>query len=282
MRKKNKMEDTDVLKKILEIAVPILIIFILLTGTIYIIPAGDRGVLLTFGKPSQQAMGEGLHLKWPIAQKIVKMDVKTLRFDAPKASSASKDLQIVTTDVTINYRISPESVPKIYQEIGLNYENKIIVPAVQEVLKSATAKYTAEELITRRPEAKNDIDMALREILLRSNIIVTEVSITNFDFSPEFNSAIENKVTQEQNALAAKNKLEQTKYEAQQQVVAAQGQADAQALLAKAVNSQTLEYQSLLNQKAAIDKWDGKLPTFVSGGNMPFIGNIGNLGNSSI
>jgi prohibitin 2 len=282
MRKKNKMEDTDVLKKILEIAVPILIIFILLTGTIYIIPAGDRGVLLTFGKPSQQAMGEGLHLKWPIAQKIVKMDVKTLRFDAPKASSASKDLQIVTTDVTINYRISPESVPKTYQEIGLNYEDKIIVPAVQEVLKSATAKYTAEELITRRPEAKNDIDMALREILLRSNIIVTEVSITNFDFSPEFNSAIENKVTQEQNALAAKNKLEQTKYEAQQQVVAAQGQADAQALLAKAVNSQTLEYQSLLNQKAAIDKWDGKLPTFVSGGNMPFIGNIGNLGNSSI
>lgn len=285
MRKKNKMETEDenikVLKKIAGVAIPIILIFIVLTGTFYIIPAGDRGVLLTFGKPSMDAKDEGLHIKWPLIQSVKKMDVKILRFDAP-ASAASKDLQIVSTEVTVNYRLKPESVPEMYQQIGLNYQDKIIVPAVQEVVKAVTAQFTAEELITKRPAVKDAIDVALKERLFKSDIIVSEISITDFDFSEQFNMAIEQKVTAEQNALAAKNRLEQTKYEAQQQVVAAQGQADAQALLAKAVNTQTLEYQALLNQKAAIDKWSGNLPTFVSGGNMPFIGNIGNLGNSSI
>jgi regulator of protease activity HflC (stomatin/prohibitin superfamily) len=281
MRKKNKMEETDILKKIVGIAGPIIVLFILLTGTFYIIPAGERGVLLTFGKPNMNAVGEGLHIKIPLVQKIVKMDIKTQKYEAP-ASAASSDLQIVNSVIATNYHLVGTDVPRLYQEIGLDYATKVIMPLEQEVVKSITAKFTAEQLVTKREEVRIEIKSLLTERLAARGIIVEEVSIVNFDFSPEFNKAIENKVTQEQNAMAAKNKLAQIEYEAQQAVTAAKGQADSQALLAKSVNVVTLEYQALLNQKSAIDKWDGRLPTFVSGGNMPFIGNIGNLGNSSI
>jgi regulator of protease activity HflC (stomatin/prohibitin superfamily) len=202
-------------------------------------------------------------------QKAIKMDIKTQKYEAD-ASAASKDLQVVSTKIAVNYRLSPESTPNLYQTVGLDYQNRIIQPAVQEVVKSATAKFTAEELITKRPEVKEEIEKLLKERLFGRNIIVEEISITNFDFSTSFNSAIEDKVTAEQNALAAKNKLEQIKYEAEQAVTAAKGQADSQALLAVSVNQDTLEYQRLLNERAAIDKWNGQLPS-ITGGVTPFV-----------
>lgn len=246
-----------------------IIVLIALFGSWYIVKPGQRAVIVTLGNPDMVAKGEGFHFKWPLTQEAIKMTVQTQKYEA-KASAASQDLQTVSTEVTLNYKITPERVPEIYQKIGVNYQDVIIQPAIQEVVKASTAKYTAEQLITKRAEVKDLIDIALRDKLLVYGIIVQDTLITNFDFSATFNAAIENKVVAEQSALAAKNKLEQVKYEADQQVTAAKGQAEAQALLAQSVTTDTLEYQALLNQKLAIDKWNGQLPTF-TGGATPFI-----------
>lgn len=232
----------------------------------YIIKAGERGVLLTFGKASDVAIGEGLHFKVPFAQKIVKMDVKTQKYEA-KAAAASSDLQTVTTDIAVNYHLTPEAVPRLYREIGIDYQARIIQPLEQEVVKATTATFTAEELITRREEVRLHIKNLIHERLAPRDIIVEEVSITNFDFSPSFNAAIEAKVTAEQNALAAKNKLEQIKYEAEQRVTQATAEATAIKIQADAIQSQGgLEYVQL----QAITKWNGVLPQF-TGGAIPFI-----------
>ncbi len=251
-------------KKIILVSLTIILLLIFIFGSFYTIPAGARGVILTFGKPSDLASTEGLHFKIPIAQRVIKMDVKTQKYEAP-ASSASRDLQVVSTNVAVNYHIVPDTVPILYQEIGITYQDRVIQPAVQEVVKSATAKFTAEELITKRPEVKDEIERQLKERMQKRGIILEELSITNFDFSESFNSAIEAKVTAEQNALAAKNKLEQVKYEAEQKIEEAKGKAEA-----ITIESQALKSNPDILELRAIEKWDGKLPT-VTGGAVPFV-----------
>lgn len=269
-----KQEESEVnVGKLVVFGVIALILLVGLFSSFYQINAGQRGVLLTFGKPDMTAKTEGLHFKIPMIQNVIKFDIKTQKYEVQKASAASKDLQTVTTDVTINYYVNPENVPEIYQKIGINYQDKVIAPAVQEVVKASTAAYTAEELITKRPEVKEKIDLLLTERLRTWNIIVQSVAITNFDFSEEFNRAIESKVTAEQNALAAKNKLEQIKYEAQQAIEAANGKAQA-----LEVEGNALRNNPQIANLRAIEKWDGKLP-LVTGNAIPLI-NLNQLNNS--
>ncbi len=235
-------------------------------GSCYTVPAGHRAVVLTFGKPDMTAKGEGLHAKIPFVQARIIMDVQTQKYSA-KADAASTDLQVVTTEVAINYRLQPESVPAVYKEMGLDYSETVIQPTVQECVKACTAQYKAEELITKREVVKERIDAVLKERLAARYITVEAVSITHFDFSGSFNAAIEAKVTAEQTALAAKNKLEQVKYEADQAVTKAKGEAEAIRIQAEAIQSQGgKDYVQL----KAVEKWDGKMPTY-TGGAMPFI-----------
>jgi regulator of protease activity HflC (stomatin/prohibitin superfamily) len=234
---------------------------IVLFGSFYIVGAGERGVLLTWGKPADYAIGEGLHFKIPMVQEVIIIDVKTHKYEAD-ASAASKDLQIVSTKIAVNYRVVPETVPELYRTVGLAYEDRVIQPAVQEVVKATTAQFTAEELITRRSEVKDNIKLLLRERLSDRGISVEDISITNFDFSSSFNSAIEAKVTAEQEALAARNKLEQVKYEAEQRVARAEAEAQAITLQAQSINSQGgKDYVTL----KWIEKWDGKVSLIGSG-----------------
>jgi len=235
-------------------------------GSYYTVPAGSRAVVLTFGKPDMSAKGEGLHAKIPFVQSRIIMDVQTQKYSA-KAEAASTDLQVVSTEVTINYRLDPEAVPSVYRDLGVQYSDKIIQPVTREVVKACVAKHRAEELITQREIVKEEIDNMLRSRLAERKIQVEAVSITHFDFSPSFNAAIEAKVTAEQNALAAKNKLEQVKYEAEQAIAKAKGEAEAIRIQAEAITSQGgKDYVQL----KAVEKWDGKMPVY-TGGPMPFI-----------
>lgn len=251
------------------VLIVVLILAIIIASlSIYTIQAGQRGVILTWGEPSKIAVEEGLHFKIPVAQKVIKMDIKTQKYEIP-ASAASKDLQVVSAVIAVNYHLVGESVPSLYKEIGLDYQTKIISPAVQEVVKSATAKFTAEQLITQRSFVKDDIEMALRDRLQSRFIQVESISIVNFDFSASFNNAIEQKVTAEQDALKSKNVLEQKKYEAEQILVTAQAQAESIRIQAESINQQGGE--DYVNLKS-IEKWDGKLPIMVMGnGATPFI-----------
>lgn len=249
------------------IGIIIVIALILLFMTIYTVGAGQRAILLTWGKPNPIAQTSGIHFKTPIAQSVVIMSVQTLKYEA-QASAASQDLQTVKTDVTVNFHLQPDSVVELYTNVGINYQDVLIQPAVQEIVKSITARYTAEQLITKRQEVKDKIDVALKDRLLKYNMVVDAISITNFDFSESFNAAIEAKVTTEQNALAAKNKLAQVQYEAQQRITQAEGEAQAIKIQAEAIQAQGgKEYVQL----QAINRWDGKMPLVTGGNSLPFI-----------
>jgi regulator of protease activity HflC (stomatin/prohibitin superfamily) len=269
------MDEENYVKTAMKIGFGIFVfifILIVLFGSFYTVAAGYRGVLLTFGKPDVQPKGEGLHLKVPIMQKVVKIDTRTQKYDA-SASAASKDLQIVSTTIAVNYHLTPDSVVNLYKEIGIDYSDKVIQPAVQEVVKASTAQFTAEELITKRDMVKEKIDVALKERLVSKGIIMETTSITNFDFSKEFNAAIEQKVTAEQNALTEKNNLAKIEYQAKQKIAEAEGtsqsrilnaQAEAKALeLQKAqITPEMLQLRAIEVQGKLADKWDGKLPVY--------------------
>jgi regulator of protease activity HflC (stomatin/prohibitin superfamily) len=195
------------------------------------------------------------------------MDTRTQKYEA-SLTAASQDLQDVNTKIAINYHLSPDSVPDIYRTIGVNYADKVIYPLEQESNKAATAQFTAEQLVTKREQVKEMMKTTLQEKLAPRGIIVEEISIVDFAFSPSFSQAIEAKVTAEQNALGAKNKLEQIKYEAEQRVTQAKGEADAIAIQAQAITAQGgKDYVSL----QAIQKWNGVLPIYTGGGVVPFI-----------
>ncbi len=245
------------LKGVLSVVIILFIISLFVT----IVPAGHRGVVLTWGAVEKFPMNEGLNFRMPVAQSVILMSVQTQKYTAG-ASSASEDLQIVSTEVTLNYRLLPMDTPKIYQELSIDFEDRIIQPAIQEAVKASTAKYTAEELITKRELAKDEIEKALTiRVEKFGGINVQSVSITDFDFSPEFNKAIEEKVTAEQDALKAKNVLERIKFEAEQRVTKARAEAEA-----IRIEAQALKENPQLVSLRWVEKWNGQLPTFMAGG----------------
>lgn len=249
--------------KVLGILVLILIFFPITT-----INAGHKGVVLRGGK-LVRVIDEGYNLKLPLFESVYEVDVRTL-VEEVAASSASKDLQTVSTKVAVNYNVGSDRVREMWNGYGTSYKTIIIDPAIQEAVKAATAKHTAEELITKREVIKDEITNHLRERLTMTGFLeLTQVSITDFDFSPTFNAAIENKVKAEQEALTSKNKLEQVKYEAQQQIEQAKAEAESIRIQAEAVTQAGgKDYVQL----QAIAKWDGKLPAqMIPGATVPFL-----------
>lgn len=237
-----------------------------------VVPAGHRGVLTTFGKVDPSVYAEGLHFRWPFAQVMHLIDVRIQKSEG-EGEAASKDLQQVHTKVAVNYHLDPNKVALIYSEVGdlQAVESRLIVPAVQEAVKASTARYTAEELVARRSEVRDSIRNALVERLGKHDVIVDEFSIVNFDFSRSFNEAIEAKTTAEQLKLKAERDLQRIRVEAEQKVASAEAEAKALAVQKQQVTSELLRLREIENQRRAIEKWDGKLPTYVTGGSVPFI-----------
>ena len=243
-------------------------------GSFYTVSAGYRGVLLTFGKPTMEAKEEGIHFKIPIMQTVKKLEVRKQKTEVT-AASASRDLQVVTTVVALNFHILPSDVPILYQELGLDYNSRIIQPAVQESVKAVTAKYAAEELITNRSSAREDMKSIMKEKLEKYYLVIDDFNIVNFDFSEEFNKAIEQKVTAEQLKLKAEKDLERIEVEARQKQQEALGEqmaniarAEGEAQAIQMINSQLLQSPQYI-EWLKVTKWDGKLPAVTSG--MPFI-----------
>jgi regulator of protease activity HflC (stomatin/prohibitin superfamily) len=231
-----------------------------------VIGAGHRGVLLTWGKVEDKILPEGISIITPFMNQVVQMSAQTLKYQA-SASSASKDLQDVSTEVTLNYKIEPERANWIYQNLGSDYENRIIQPAIQEAVKASTAQFTAEELITQRPTVKANIESALRDRMLNYSLVMETVSITDFKFSPSFSQAIEAKVTAQQLALKAENDLQRIRVEAEQAVAIAQRQANATIIKATSeaaaikITGEALKNNPALVNLEYIKRWQGILPT---------------------
>lgn len=244
-------------------------------GTFFTVDAGTQVIMLTWGKASPQSIGPGLHFKWPIAQHVVIMDTRTQKY-AADSSAASSDLQDVHAQITTNYHISADNVVDVYQRLGLGFSDSVIQPAEQEVVKAVTAKFTAEELVTKRPQVAELVEQELRDKLAPRGIIVESTSITDFDFSDSFNKAIEEKVTAVQQKLKAQNDLERIRVEAEQAVATAEGakaaaiaKAEGEAEAARIINDQLKNAPQYVSYLIAT-RWDGKLPMY-TGGPIPLL-----------
>src|SRR3990167_28323 len=248
-------------KWVLRIVIAI-ILLILILNSIVLIRAGHVGVLTRFGAVTGANFEQGLHFKVPFVEGIHVFDIRVMK-EQVEAAAASKDLQEVRSTIALNYHLDGSKASDVYRDIGTQYKERIIDPAVQEAFKFTTAQFTAEELITQREAVKSKARDFLKERLAEFDILVDELNIVNFDFSPEFNAAIEQKQVAQQNVEKAKQDLKRIEIEAQQRIAEAQGQARAQRL-------QQLSLTPLYVQFKALEKWDGKLPT-VTGGGLPFI-----------
>jgi regulator of protease activity HflC (stomatin/prohibitin superfamily) len=258
----------------LVVSILLLVFVVLVPMQCRIVRPGERGVVTTWGKIEPNVWTEGLHLKRAFSQKVIKVDVKTQKLQG-EVGAASKDLQEVKAEVALNFHVDPLKVNALIQQIGRDYERVVVAPAISEMVKAATAKYTAEELITKRDDVKQHIRAALTVRLMQVFLVVDEVSIVNFDFSAQFNKAIEEKQTAAQNAIKASRDLDRIKIEAEQRVVQAKAESESSILQAQAAAESLRLQRSVITPELvklrAIEKWNGVLPTYSGGGAIPFI-----------
>lgn len=261
----------------------IIILLFIVSASVKIVDAGYRGVLLKFGAvDTSVALNEGIHFVTPFRDSVIQMEVRTQK-TVENAASASKDLQDVTTQVALNYRINPDRAQVVYQQLGFEYGNRVIAPAIQESVKQVTARFNAEELITKRETVKNQIEEQIKSRLAPYNIVVDTISITEFQFSDQFRKAVEAKVEAQQRALQAQNDLRRIEIEAQQNEAKAVGEQKANVARADGIRqanvlqaegeSQAIKIidQQLRTSPTYLEwlktqRWDGKLPLVTGGG----------------
>jgi regulator of protease activity HflC (stomatin/prohibitin superfamily) len=228
------------------------------------------------------SLDEGLHFVVPFRDNVVQMEVRTQKV-VENAASASKDLQDVSTQVALNYHLNPDRAQIVYQRLGFDYGNRVIAPTIQESVKQVTARFNAEELITKRETVKNQIEDQIKARLAPYNIIVDAISITEFQFSQQFRTAVEAKVEAQQRALQAQNELRRIQIEAQQNEAKAIGEQKANIARAEGIKQSnvlqaegeaqaiTIIDQQLRNNPTYLEwlkatKWDGVLPLVTGGG----------------
>lgn len=233
--------------------VAVLLAFIVVIGLVGVVTSmravstGKVGVVTSFGSVTGRELNEGFSWVAPFwFNNVTEYDIKVQKETAP-TSAATKDLQDVTAEVVLNYRLNRGDVSRIHQQVGAEYKDKLISPALSETFKGASAKFDAGELISNRAELKADVYKQLKARLQKFGIVVDDVSITDFKFSESFSKAIEDKQVAQQDAERAKFKLDAAKTDAE----------------AQRAQSETLSPEYL--RKLAIDKWDGKMPQYVGG-----------------
>ena len=250
------------IKKVVASAVAVLAIVIVGANSLHAVPAGHTGVVTRFGAVDDAVLGEGLHVVVPFVTRVIDMNNQVTKAEVLSAS-ASKDLQMVNSTVALNYRIDAPSAASVYRNIGVNYENVVVIPAIQEAVKSVMAQYTAEELITMRQTVGAEMQEEISGKLAPYGFSTQSVNIVDFQFSEEFNAAIEAKQTAQQNALKAEQDLARVKVEAEQKITEAQAEAESYRLKSQELTDEMIKMEF-------IDKWDGKLPVVVSDGQSLF------------
>jgi len=250
------------------------VILVLLWGSFVIVPAGHRGVALWWGSVEKKIMGEGLNFKVPVAERVIKVDVKVQPHPFKEIDAASKEYQMVRLTGMMNFHIDPAYVNLLYQTVGLDFANKVIDPAFNDFVKEVVPNYLITEILPKREEIRKRAMTKLGDNLARYHIIVDDIYISNIRFSPEYEKAIEAKQVAQQYVETQRQVLAQREIEAQQKVatakgeaesiqVVAQGQAKANELLSRSISPILVEYKS-------IEKWNGILPQ-VTGGSVPLI-----------
>jgi regulator of protease activity HflC (stomatin/prohibitin superfamily) len=259
-----------------------LLIFILIVGwsTFAIVPAGHRGVVLWWGGVEKRIMGEGLNFKVPIAERVIKVDVKVQPHPFKEIDASSKEYQIVKMTGMMNFHIDPAYVNDLYQKVGLDFADKVIDPAFNDFVKEVVPTYPIGEILPKREEIRQRAMRKLGDNLSRYHIIVDDIYFANIRFSPEYEGAIEAKQVAQQQVETQKQVLAQREIEAQQKVATAKGEAESILVVAqgqaKANDALSRSISPILVQYKSIEKWNGILPQ-VSGGAVPFV-DLGRMG----
>ena len=291
-RKGRSMSRTPPIAKYIALGIIVLIALIIGLSSIVFIPAGSEGVVLNWGAVSNTTLNAGAHIIIPIEQSVQAINIRTQAYSV-ETNAPSHDLQSVDTVVTLDYYANPAQVNPLYKNLGLNYQQTIISPIVQETVKAVEANFTAENLTVERPLVQSQIQNRLTTSLSEYDLIVQQVSLVNFNYTPQFQAAIENKTASQQQLLQSKIQLNITQVEAQQRVAAAQGNATSKVLLAKANASATIEIANGTAESIAIinnrlnnspsylqylidSRWNGAVPLVSGSGASPLITISGN------
>jgi len=270
-------------RKTIGMVILLFILFIFIWGSFVIIPAGHRGVVLWWGSVEKRVMGEGLNFKVPIAERVIKVDVRVQPHPFKEIDAASKEYQMVKLTGMMNFHIDPAYVNVLYQKVGLDFANKVIDPAFNDFVKEVVPNYPITEILPKREEIRKRAMTKLGENLARYHIIVDDIYISNIRFSPEYEKAIEAKQVAQQQVETQRQILAQREIEAQQKVVTAKGEAEAILVVAqgqaKANEMLSRSISPILVEYKGIEKWNGILPQF-TGGAIPFI-DLGKLSSPS-
>jgi len=246
-------------KKIILGVVLGLFVLITLLSSFQTIRSGEVGLKVRFGKIINSRLDEGLNIKIPYVEKIVKVNIKVQKVEL-QTSSASKDLQDIASSLAVNYRVEGEKAVSLYKTVGNNYEDTVLTPAIHESIKTVISKFTAEETITKRAEVSDECLKVLQEKVEKYGIIIDNFNITNLEFSEEYAKAIEDKQVAEQ-------KLAKAKLEAESKIVEAEATKKANELLKQGLTDNLIA-------KQFIEKWDGKLPSTYAGEDVMGIFNL--------
>lgn len=258
------------------IAVLVGIIIIIGLAPVAFVNAGERGVVTTWGAVSQQPLDPGIHWRTPIAQHVIKMNVQTLKYEVPQSLAYSKDGQTIAVTSAVNYNVDPSGVVALYRDIGLEYQEKIIRPAVEDIVKQEIARYAAVEIIANRGLIRDAIQNAIRERMKGSHIIVTQFNMINEDFDDAYEAAIRDKQVAVERAKEAENKTKIVEQDAKQSVLRAQAEAETSRLQAEALKTaggevviEKIKAEAMLE---AAKKWNGQLPThMIPNATIPFL-----------
>ena len=243
----------------------------LMFSTFTVISAGHTGVQVTLGEVNPSPLTEGVHFVNPISQ-VKDVDVRLQKAELKGAQAGTKDLQVVHTDIVVNFRLDPLKVPHIYKEYGLNVDEKVLGPGINEAFKSVTGHYTSEELVTKRDLVSAEILQHLIAKMAPFNITVSNISLVNFGFSQAYQQAIEAKVIATQQTAKAEQDLARIKVEAASRVAQAKGEAEAISIQAQAIQSNGGQNYVQLQW---IEKWNGQLPSTVLNGSNGMMLNMG-------
>lgn len=261
---------TNKLQKILILI--LILIIIIFFFSVKLVNVGRVGIVLEYRKITEKTLEEGWHIINPFKIKIIEINKRTEKTEIETVVS-TKDLQYANIRLAINHQLVIKEAGKLYNQVGLSYEDKIIVPEFIEIIKTIIAKYTAEDLIVKRDIITNEVQDYFKNSQFSSYFIIQSISLVNVDFSEAFDKAIEEKQVAQQEALKALNILEKTKTEAMQQIEKAKAEAETIKIQSEAIKENGgKEYVQL----KFIEKWNGQLPTTMLEDNFNFIKQINN------
>ena len=230
-----------------------------------VVDTGHRGIEVRFGKVTGESLDEGLYFFNPLTTNIVEMDTRTQRLEHQE-NGYTKDVQQVVLKYVVNFNLDKTAAHLIYQEVGRDWQDKIVPQVISGTLKNVVGKWDAVDLVGNRDKASMAIETAIKDALGHARVTVTKFEITDMDYNDEFEKAVENKVTAIQTAIAEQNRTVQIQEQANQKVISAKAEAESMSIRAQALtqNKALVEYEAVM-------KWDGHLPQYMLGGSMPLI-----------